>query len=43
MIEPQKPKNVPQELQMFLEQHPLEWFTNEQIAEHLDQYFLTNF
>lgn len=32
-----KPKNVPHELKSFLEQHPEEWFTNEQLAEHLCQ------
>ena len=33
----QKPKNVPEELRIFLEEHPDEWFTNEQLAERLCQ------
>jgi hypothetical protein len=33
-----KPKNVPEELKNFLETHPYQWFTNEQLAEELSQY-----
>ena len=33
----QKPKNVPEELRIFLETNPDEWFTNEQLAERLNQ------
>ena len=33
----ERPKNVPEELRIFLENHPDEWFTNEQLAERLNQ------
>ena len=33
----QKPKNVPEELKMFLMSHADQWYTNEQLAEHLNQ------
>ncbi len=33
----QKPKNVPEELKMFLMTHSDQWFTNEQLAEQLNQ------
>jgi hypothetical protein len=36
----QKPKNVPEELKMFLMSHSDQWYTNEQLAEHLNQYVL---
>ena len=32
-----KPKNVPEELKMFLMSHSDSWYTNEQLAEHLNQ------
>ena len=32
-----KPKNVPEELKMFLMTHSNQWYTNEQLAEHLKQ------
>ena len=35
-----KPKNVPEELKMFLMTHSDQWYTNEQLAEHLNQYVL---
>lgn len=39
----QKPKNVPEELKMFLMTHCDQWYTNEQLAEHLNQYvYLSN-
>jgi hypothetical protein len=34
-----KPKNVPEELKTFLRSHPDDWFTNEQLAEKLNQLF----
>jgi hypothetical protein len=34
-----RPKNVPEELKNFLEANPDEWFTNEQLAERLNQYY----
>ena len=33
-----KPKNVSEELKSFLQANPHDWFTNEQLAEHLNQY-----
>ena len=33
-----RPKNVPEELKMFLMTHGDQWYTNEQLAEHLNQY-----
>lgn len=35
MSELYKTKNVPEELKNFLESHPEEWFTNEQLADRL--------
>jgi hypothetical protein len=35
-----KPKNVPEELKMFLMTHSDQWYTNEQLAEQLNQYVL---
>eukprot|EP00842_Homolaphlyctis_polyrhiza_P001107 jgi/Hompol1/1998/HPOL_002838-RA len=32
----QRPKNVPEELKTFLQVHPFEWFTNEELAERLN-------
>jgi hypothetical protein len=34
----ERPKNVPEELQHFLKNNCDEWFTNEQLAERLNQY-----
>ncbi|EGF83548.1 expressed protein, partial [Batrachochytrium dendrobatidis JAM81] len=31
-----KPKSVPEELKTFLEIHSSEWFTNDELAEHLN-------
>jgi hypothetical protein len=33
-----RPKNVPEELKKYLESNPKDWFTNEQLAESLQQY-----
>ena len=33
----QRPKNVPEELKMFLMNHPDQWYTNEQLADQLNQ------
>ena len=32
-----KPKNVCEELKSFLESNPHDWFTNEQLSEHIHQ------
>jgi hypothetical protein len=37
-----KPKNVPEELKNFLEDNSSEWFTNEQLADRLQQYECIN-
>lgn len=33
-----KPKNVPEELKKYLQANQTEWFTNDQLAETLQQY-----
>jgi hypothetical protein len=36
-MEIKKPKNVPEELKLYLEANPTNWFTNEELADTLQQ------